>query len=61
MKNEIPTIRMMAPRTIRIALLPLKLLLPEGACVGAITVGVAVVVGARGIDGVSGDRGLEDP
>ena len=59
MKNEIAPIRTSAPIAITIALVPLRLLLPDvWVCVDVITVGVAVVVGAGVGVGVSGDSGL---
>src|ERR1700742_782934 len=59
MKNEIPPIRTSAPIAITIALVPLRLLLPDvWVCVDVMTVGVAVVVGAGVGDGSSGDSGL---
>jgi hypothetical protein len=59
MKNEIPAIRTSAPIAITIALVPLRVLLPDvWVCDVVITVGVAVVVGAGAGDGVSGDSGF---
>jgi hypothetical protein len=59
MKNEIAPIKTSAPIAIRIALVPLRVLLPDvWVCADVITVGVAVVVGAGVGEGVSGERGL---
>jgi len=59
MKNEIPPIRASAPIAVRIALVPLRLLLPDVCVVDVITVGgAAVVVGAGVGEGSSGDSGL---
>ena len=60
MKNEIPAIKASAPIAIRIALVPLRVLLPDvWVCVDVITVvGAAVVVGAGVGEGASGDSGL---
>ena len=59
MKNEIPPIRTSAPIAITIALVPLRLLLPDVCVVEVITVvGAAVVVGAGVGVGSSGASGL---
>ena len=59
MKNEIAPIRTSAPIAITIALVPLKVLLPDvWVCVDVITFGVAGVVGAGVGVGVSGDSGF---
>ena len=59
MKNEIPAIRTSAPIAITIALVPLRLLLPDvWVWVDVITVGVAWVVGAGVGVGSSGESGF---